>query len=73
MNTIVLPKSVMRGKEGVVILQLRKWQKIEEELENLEMYRSEALAKEIQKRRKEKGTVPLKNNVCPIRFVKQRE
>ncbi len=61
MNTIVLPKSVMRGKEGVVILPLKKWQKIEEELENLEMYRSEALAKEIQKRRKEKGTIPLKN------------
>ncbi|MBU4224160.1 hypothetical protein KJ934_02985 [Patescibacteria group bacterium] len=61
MNTIVLPKSVIRGKEGVVILPLKKWQKIEEELENLEMYRSEALAKEIQKRRKEKGTIPLKN------------
>lgn len=42
-------------------MPLKKWQKIEEELENLEMYRSEALAKEIQKRRKEKGTIPLKN------------
>lgn len=61
MNTIVLPKSFIREKEGVVILPLRKWQEIEEELENLEMYRSEALAKEIQKRRKEKETIPLKN------------
>lgn len=61
MNTIVLPKSIAREKEGVVILSLRKWQKIEEELENLEMYRSETLAKEIQKRRKEKGTIPMKN------------
>lgn len=61
MNTIVLPKSIVLGTEGVVVLPLKKWQKIEEELENLEMYRSDILAKEIQKRRTEKKTTPLKN------------
>ena len=59
MTNIILPKSVIREKEGVVILPLKKWKKIEEELENLEMYRSEKLAKEIEKRRREKKIVPL--------------
>jgi len=58
-NTISLPKSVIREKEGIVILPLRKWKMIEEALEDLEMYRSESLAKEIEKRRKEKKTIPL--------------
>ncbi len=61
MNTIVLPKSIMLEKEGVVVLPLKKWQKIEEELENLKMYRSETLLKDIQKRRKEKRSIPLEN------------
>ena len=59
MAEITLPKSVIREKEGIVILPLKKWKKIEEELENLEMYRSDRLAKEIEKRRKEKETVSL--------------
>jgi len=59
MAEITLPKSVIREKEGIVILPLKKWKKIEEELEDLEMYRSERLAKEIEKRRKEKETIPL--------------
>ena len=59
-KNIVLPKSTLREKEGVVILPLRKWKKIEESLEDLEMYRSESLAKEIAKRRKAKKTVPFK-------------
>lgn len=58
-KNIVLPKSAIREKEGIVILPLKKWRKVEEELEDLEMYRSESLAKEIAKRRKEKGAVPL--------------
>ena len=59
-KTLVLPKISIREKEGVVILPLKKWEKMKEELEDLEMYRSESLAKEIDKRRKEKETVPLK-------------
>ena len=59
MANITLPKSAIREKEGIVILPLKKWRKVEEELEDLEMYRSERLAKEIEKRRKEKATIPL--------------
>ncbi|MBZ1345502.1 MAG: hypothetical protein KY055_02665 [Candidatus Nealsonbacteria bacterium] len=59
-ETITLPKSAIKEKEGVVILPLRKWKKIEENLEDLEMYRSESLAKEIEKRRKVKKSIPLK-------------
>ena len=59
MANITLPKADIREKEGVVILPLEKWRKIEEKLEDLEMYRSESLAKEIEKKRKEKETVPL--------------
>ncbi len=53
MTNITLPKSAIREKEGIVILPLKKWKKIEEELEDLEIYRSESLAKEIARRRKE--------------------
>ena len=60
-KNILLPKSVILEKEGIVILPLKKWKKIERELEDLEMYRSEELAKEIEKRRKEKKTIPLKS------------
>jgi len=56
---ISLPKSAIREKEGVVILPLRKWVEIDEALEDLEMYRSESLAKEIAKRRKIKETISL--------------
>ncbi|MCD6085479.1 hypothetical protein J7J41_00585 [bacterium] len=60
-KNIVLPKSAIREKEGVVILPLKKWKIIEEQLEDLEMYNSESLAKEIEKRRKSKKTIPLKS------------
>ncbi len=60
-KNIVLPKSAIREKEGIVILPLKKWKRIEEELENLEMYCSERLAKEVQKRRKEKQSISLQN------------
>ncbi len=60
MANITLPKSVIKEKEGVVILPLKKWKEIEDELEDLEMYRSETLVKEIGKRRREKGTISLK-------------
>ena len=59
MANITLPKSAIKEKEGIVILPLDKWRKVEEELEDLEMYRSERLAKEIEKRRKEKKAIPL--------------
>lgn len=58
-KNIVVPKSAIKEKEGIVILPLRKWKKIEESLEDLEMYRSKSLVKEIDKRRKAKKTIPL--------------
>lgn len=59
-KNIVLPKSAIREREGIVILPLNKWKEIEGALEDLEMYRSERLATEIEKRRKEKVIAPLK-------------
>lgn len=59
MVNVILPKSAIKEKEGIVILPLKKWRKIEDDLEDLEMYRSEGLVKEIEKRRKEKEMVPL--------------
>ena len=53
-KNIILPRSFIREKEGIVILPLKKWKEIEKSLEDLEMYRSERLAKEIAKRRKQK-------------------
>ncbi len=53
MKNITLSKEDVRETEGVVILPLKKWKKIEEDLEDLEMYRSENLAKEIKKAREE--------------------
>lgn len=58
-NTITLPKSAIRENEGVVVLPLSQWKKIEEALEDLELYHSENLAKEIAERRKAKKAVPL--------------
>ena len=58
-KNITLSKSAIREKKGVVILPLEKWRAIEEDLEDLEMYCSGNLAKEITKRREEKRTVPL--------------
>jgi len=53
-KNIILPRSVIREKEGIVILPLKKWREIKRLLEDLEMYRSERLVKKIEKRRKEK-------------------
>lgn len=58
MANIVLPRTTFREKEGVVILPLKKWREIERKLEDLEMYGSE-LAREIERRRKEKKVVSL--------------
>lgn len=58
-NTITLSEKAVRRIGGMVVLPLRKWEQIEENLEDLKMYRSESLAEEIAKRRKEKGAVPL--------------
>jgi len=60
-KSIVLPRSAIREKEGIVILPLKKWKIIEQQLEDLEMYSSESLAREIEKRRKAKKTIPLKS------------
>ena len=60
-KNIVLPKSIIKEKEGIVILPLKKWKIIEEQLEDLEMYNSESLAKEIEKRRKAKKTISLES------------
>jgi len=60
-KNIVLPKSIIREEEGIVILPLKKWKIIEEQLEDLEMYNSKSLAKEIEKRRKSKKTISLKS------------
>ena len=59
MKSTTLSKIMVEEKEGVVILPLKKWEKIEEELEDLEVYRSETLAKEIRKAREDvrKGKV----------------
>lgn len=59
-NSIVtLPKSALREREGVVLLPLKKWKKIEEDLEDLEMYRSQNLGQEIARRRAAKKRIPL--------------
>ena len=61
MATITISKKLIKiGREPMVILSLKKWKEIEAKLEDLEMYNSSNLAKEIAKRRKEKTSVPLK-------------
>ena len=57
--TINLPKSALKEKEGIVVMPLKKWRQIEEDLEDLEMYRSEGLSREISQRRAEKKTISL--------------
>lgn len=49
-KNIVLPKALIRRKQGVAILPLEEYEKIREDLE---MLRSKKLAKEIKKARKE--------------------
>lgn len=58
-NTIILPRSAIKEGAGFVILPIQRWKKIEEALEDLEMYHSEVLSKEITIRRREKKAVPL--------------
>ncbi len=54
-----LKKLFLNAADGMVVLPLKKWRAIEEDLENLEMYRSVNFANEIAKRRKETRTTPL--------------
>ncbi|MBT9169657.1 MAG: hypothetical protein DDT19_03020 [Syntrophomonadaceae bacterium] len=49
-KTITLPKTLIRRKEGVAILPLEEYERIKEDLE---MFQSKRLAKEIEKARKE--------------------
>ncbi len=58
-QTIKISDVSVRENDGVVILTLEKWKKIQDMLEDLEMYRSVKLMEEISKRRKEKKTIPL--------------
>ena len=60
LDNIILrvPKSIQN--KGMVILPLRHWRKIAEDLEDLAMYRSKKLAKEIAVRRNYKKSIPLK-------------
>jgi len=60
MNTVTIYDKSIKINEGpVVVVPLKKWRAIESELEDLEMYRSAKLAREIAGRRKEKAIVPL--------------
>lgn len=64
METIIVKPSaffqnLMKTAEPVVVLPLKKWKNIEDDLEDLEMYRSAGFANEIAKRRKETKTIPL--------------
>ncbi len=55
MNTFTISKKIIEiNNEPAVILPLKKWKEIEMELEDLEMYRSENLRKNIAKARSEK-------------------
>ena len=58
-NTIVLDKSIVERQGGVVILPLKKWQEIENGLEDLAMFNSDNLAQEIKESRQEKETIPM--------------
>lgn len=49
-------------------MPLKRWQAIESELEDLEMYRSVNLPREIAKRRKEKSGVSLEKILKKHRF-----
>jgi len=64
MDTIIakpnaLLQNLTKTAEGVVVLPLKKWKSIEDDLEDLEMYRSNNFVKEISDRRKESATIPL--------------
>lgn len=49
-ETITLPKTLIRRKEGIAILPLEEYERIKEDLE---MLQSKRLTKEIEKARKE--------------------
>lgn len=49
-QTITLPKTLIKRKQGVAILPLEEYEKIREDLE---MFQSRSLAKEIEMARKE--------------------
>lgn len=59
LNNTALLESTIQRRGGIVVLPLSKWKKIEESLEDLEMYRSESLAGIIEARRQGEKTVPL--------------
>lgn len=49
-KNIIVPRTLIRKKSGIVILPLEEYEKI---LEDLEMIRSKSLARHIEKARKE--------------------
>ena len=55
-KNITLPNALIRKKHGIAILPLEEYEKMKEDLE---MFYSKNLAKDIEKARKEKRTVSL--------------
>jgi hypothetical protein len=53
------PQRAKIGKEPVVVLPIKKWREIEDALEDLEMYTSAKLRKDIAAARKEKKIIIL--------------
>jgi len=58
-NSAVLAQKFLSADQELVVLSLKKWQKIESALEDLEMYRSAGFVKEITRRRQSKKSIPL--------------
>ena len=55
-KNIILPSTLIRKKQGIAILPLEEYEKMKEDLE---MFQSKTLTKDIEKARKEKKTVSL--------------
>jgi len=54
-----LVAEIAKQQYGLVVLPLKKWQAIERDLEDLEMYRSSCFVEEIKRRRQDKKTISL--------------
>ncbi len=67
-NNFALAQKFLAGQQGLVVLPLKKWQKIENALEDLEMYRSADFIKEIARRRQDKKTVSLESLLAKYRI-----
>lgn len=54
-----LVTEITKQPYGLVVLPLKKWQAIERDLEDLEIYRSSCFVEEIKRRRQDKKTTSL--------------